>query len=69
MTYTEFCGYRMYGGEKVAILKYEDKSNSKVPYCDCDRCGKPIKRIMYVVQNAETDCEMFYLGSECIKHI
>ena len=62
----------MYGGEKVAILKYEDtikSKKSKVAYCNCDRCGKPIKRVMYVVQNAETDYEMFYLGSECIKHI
>lgn len=53
-------------GGDVTILKYESKE--KYPYCDCSRCGKPIKKIMYVVQDDKTDVEMFYLGSECIKH-
>lgn len=49
----------------VNILKY--KSESKMPYCECTRCGKDIKRIMYVVQDSN-DYEVEYLGSECIKH-
>lgn len=60
---------RMYShvaGENVSILKY--KSKDSYPYCDCSRCGKPIKRIMFVVQSQETDVELFYLGTECIKH-
>lgn len=68
MEYTGFLGYMdsYVAGEEVAILKYEDK-NSNIPYCDCSRCGKPIKRVMYVVQSRETDVELFHLGSECIK--
>ena len=50
----------------VAILEY--KSKSKFPYLPCDRCGKMIIKTMYVVQDEETDVEMLYLGSECIKH-
>lgn len=53
-------------GEEVYILEY--KSKDSYPYCDCDRCGKPIIKKMYVIQNCETDVEMMYLGSECIKH-
>lgn len=52
--------------EDVNILEY--KSNDQIPYCDCDRCGKPIKKKMYVIQSCATDIEMMYLGSECIKH-
>ena len=55
----------------VNILEY--KSDSKFPYCDCSRCGQPIKKHMFVVQCAEEgpelDVEMAYLGSECIKHL
>lgn len=58
--YSEICG------EMVNVLKY--KSNTNLPYCECDRCGKMIKRTIYVVQSAENDVEMMYLGSECIKH-
>ena len=67
MEYTKFMGYKRsnIAGEEVAILKYESKSNA--PYCECSRCGKPIKRTMYVVQSRETDVELFYLGSECFK--
>ena len=50
---------------RVNILKY--KSTSSIPYCECTRCGKDIKKIMYVVQD-ENDVEVEYLGSECIKH-
>ena len=53
-------------GGDVTILKYESKE--KCPYLYCSRCGKPIKKTMYVVQDDKTDVEMFYLGSECIKH-
>lgn len=52
-------------GENVAILEYKSKDN--VPYCDCTRCGKPIKRIMYVVQSNGTGVELMYLGSDCVK--
>lgn len=53
-------------GENVSILKY--KSDSKFPYTECSRCGQLIKKTMYVVQSDETDVELLYLGSECIKH-
>lgn len=53
-------------GRDVSILEY--RSNEKIPYCDCDRCGKPIIKKMFVVQDAETALIDFYLGSECIKH-
>ena len=53
--------------EDVSVLKYT--STDSIPYCNCDRCGKPIKKIMYVVQNDHTDVEMLYLGAECIKHL
>ena len=58
--------YSHVAGEHVFILKYQSKDS--IPYCDCSRCGKPIKKTMYVVQSQETDVELFYLGSECIKH-
>lgn len=54
-------------GTKVNILKYKSKDN--FPYCNCDKCGKPIIKTMYVVQDAETDLEMMYLGSDCVKSI
>ena len=54
--------------EDVSILKYVDDSEGKIPYCNCDRCGKSIKRILYVVQSAETDVEMLYLGADCVKY-
>ena len=54
-------------GEDVHVLIY--KSEDSFPYCDCDRCGKPIRRKMYVVQSANTDIELMYLGSECIRHL
>lgn len=53
-------------GHMVDILEY--KSENNIPYLDCTRCGKAIKRRMFVVQNAETAVEEMYLGSECIKH-
>ena len=59
--YSEDCG------EDVAILEY--RGSDKVPYCDCTRCGKPITRIMYVVQSRETGVEEMYLGSDCIKKL
>lgn len=54
--------------EYVSILKYEDHDKRVVPYMTCNRCGKDIKRKMYVVQSNETDVELMYLGSECINH-
>lgn len=50
----------------ISILEY--RSDDNIPYCACSRCGKPIKRTMYVVQDSNTDLEIAYLGSECIKH-
>lgn len=49
----------------VYIMEY--KSESKMPYCECSRCGKDIKKIMYVVQDSR-DIEVEYLGSDCIKY-
>lgn len=54
-------------GKLVAVLEYKSKSN--VPYMECSRCGKDIKRTMYVVQDIETGVEMEYLGTTCAKHI
>ena len=54
-------------GENVSILEY--KSADNFPYCDCDRCGKPIRRRMFVVQSEVTDIELMYLGAECVKHL
>lgn len=50
----------------VYVLEY--RSSEKIPWCECTRCGKPIIKKMYVIQDAETDVEDMYLGSECIKH-
>lgn len=55
-------------GMQVNILEYKRDYKGKIPYMPCDRCGKGIINKMYVVQDAETDCEIEYLGSECIKH-
>lgn len=52
-------------GEVVSVLEY--KGDNDIPYCECSRCGKDIKRKMYVVQSAETGIELMYLGAECIK--
>ena len=52
-------------GEQVSVLKYSSRYN--FPYCDCSRCGKPIRKVLYVVQSDETGIELFYLGSECIR--
>ncbi len=60
-------GFSKMFGENISILKYSIKST--IPYCDCDRCGKPIKRTMYVAQSKETDVELGYFGSECIKYV
>ena len=70
MKYTQFMGYKWssVAGEEVAILKYESE-HKNIPYCECSRCGKPIKRTMYVVQSKETDVELFYLGADCIKKL
>ena len=60
-------GFSKMFDENVSILKYKIKSS--IPYCDCDRCGKPIKATMYVAQSKETDVELGYFGSECIKYV
>ena len=57
--YSELCG------EDVSILEYRSRDN--IPYCECTRCGKDIKRRMFVVQSKETDVELMYLGADCIK--
>jgi hypothetical protein len=36
--------YSHVAGENVSILKYKSKDSQ--PYCNCSRCGKPIKRII-----------------------
>lgn len=60
-------GFSKMFGENVSILKYKIKC--LIPYCDCDRCGKPIKATMYVAQSKETDVELGYFGSECVKYV
>ena len=69
MTYTG--NYRAFyseaAGENVNVLEYRSKDS--IPYCTCTRCGKAIRRKMYVVQSAATDVELMYLGAECIKHL
>lgn len=50
----------------ISILEY--KIDSKIPYCDCSRCGKPLKSKMFVIQDRSTDVEMMCLGADCIKH-
>ena len=67
MEYYKYHGERWsdIAGEKVGVLEY--RSKDKYPYCDCSRCGKPIINRMFVIQSCETDIELFYLGSECIK--
>lgn len=53
--------------KKVNILEYNSKDN--FPYCNCDRCGKPIIKKMFVVQDYDTDLEMMYLGSDCVEKV
>ena len=53
--------------ENVTIARYRNKSSYNTPLCNCDFCGKPIIRTLYVVQSDDTDVELFYLGPECIK--
>lgn len=56
-------------GQEVNILEYKDKKNKFIPYCDCTRCGKPIKSHMFVIQDTVDDVEMAYYGADCIKHL
>lgn len=51
----------------VNILEY--RSDSKYPYCECSKCGKDIKRLMYVVQSPENDTEIAYLGADCVQKL
>lgn len=69
MEYTDYLGsrYSEDAGEEVNVLLYT--STHSVPYCDCTRCGKPIKRRMYVIQSKETDVELMYLGSDCFRKL
>lgn len=58
-------------GHTVNILEYRANKGEQLSRCywtECTRCGKPIKRVMFVVQDAETDVEEMYLGADCIKH-
>ena len=48
----------------ISILEYH--STHSVPYCECSRCGKPIRRTMFVVQDSK-GIEVEFLGSECVK--
>ena len=57
-------------GHKVNILEYRANNGEHLSRCfweNCTRCGKPIRNVMFVVQDAETDVEEMYLGSDCIK--
>lgn len=70
----EYVGYKDFGyshklQEEVSVLKYKIDLPIGFAYCDCDVCGKPIRRFMYVVQSKETDIELLHLGSECIKRL
>lgn len=60
--------------QEVNILEYKDPNPVKQRpgschwyYCECDKCHKEIKSHMFVVQSAEDDVEMLYLGADCIK--
>ena len=53
-------------GEDVDILEY--RSAEKYSWCECSRCGKPIRKKMYVVQSCATNVELMHLGAECIRH-
>lgn len=58
-------------GHSVNILEYKANNGEQLSRCywtECSRCGKPIKRVMFVVQDAETDVEELYFGSDCIKY-
>ena len=48
----------------VSILEY--RSTHSWPYIECSRCGKLIRRTMFVVQDSR-GIEVEYLGSECVK--
>lgn len=57
-------------GHKVNILEYRAERGERLSSCfweACSRCGKPIRRVLFVVQDAETDVEEMYLGADCIK--
>lgn len=63
-------GKRVYSklhNQSVTVLEYRSESNA--PYMECSRCGKDIKRVMYVIQDPETGIEMEYLGASCAKRI
>lgn len=51
----------------VTVLEY--RSDSNVPYMECSRCGKDIKRVMYVVQDPETGISMERLCAACARRI
>ena len=53
--------------EDVVVLEYVSKSS--VPYCTCSRCGKPLKKRMFVVQSVNSDIELTYFGAECIDYL
>lgn len=53
--------------QEVDVLEYRENGNAEHTYTECDCCGKPIKRRMFVLQDPETDVEVAYLGSECLK--
>ena len=69
MEYTKYLGekfsYRF--GRNVTILQYESKD--PYPYCDCDYCGKPLAKKMFVLQDPETDIVLMTVGSDCLKKL
>ena len=71
MEYTKYYGHKFCEkfGKEVAVLEYSIDYSSKVPYCDCDRCNKPIKRKMIVLQDVDTDAELVCLGMDCAKKL
>lgn len=57
-------------GHTVNVLEYRAENGKQLSRCfweNCSRCGKPIKRVMFVVQEADTDIEEMYLGADCVK--
>lgn len=60
-------------GMTIHILEYKSEHKTSIPWCDCDRCGQPIKNHMFVIQcgeeGPELDVELAYYGADCIKRL
>lgn len=60
---------KMFDENVIIFEEKEERPNKGCSYIECDRCGKPIKRIMFVVQSKDTFVELGYFGAECVKSI